>query len=65
VPAGAADTIPGFSRRTGNFADFLHAIAVCRQSERPDRSRTLPRGEQGRRQMLEVAEADLELALSM
>jgi hypothetical protein len=37
------------------------ALAPADKSDRPDRSRTLPRGEQGRRQMLEVGEADLEL----
>jgi hypothetical protein len=35
----------------------------CRKSDRPDRSQTLPRRRKGRRQMLEVAEADLELQL--
>jgi hypothetical protein len=35
----------------------------CRKSDRPDRSQTLPRRRKGRRQMLEVAEADLELRL--
>src|SRR5258705_11539731 len=34
--------------------------SACRQSDRPDRSRTYREGEQRRRQMLEVPEADLE-----
>src|ERR1700732_4792320 len=42
------------------LSPLFWGLLPCRQSDRPDRSRTVPRRRTGRRQMLEVAEADLE-----
>ena len=42
------------------LSPLFWGLSPCRQSDRPDRSRTVPRRRTGRRQMLEVAEADLE-----